>query len=290
MLCREVLISKQAMPHPYTTTLMLIIFSVYCYSDTHQQNANQEDVHPGTVSKIKPVDGVVRKFDESAEVRCFPSVAGAKLSWYRNDELLTDDDKKYIISTENSSLTIKAAQTNDVGVYQCAEDDEPRVNVTLYSVPYVRGEKSINTSPGHSVTLDCKPRGLPVPEVTWYGSDQLILPDGKRFALKNSTVLNGQLVINNLEYSDYKIYTCVATNMYGSYNGTTLVRVKSPWRAIWPIIGIIIQLIILTVIIFFYEMRKKKEMEIEKRREAEFNKSHPVDTGRSEGVRQRKSN
>jgi hypothetical protein len=267
------------------------------YSDTHASNAtvNGGDIHPAAsaVSKVKPIDGVARRLYESAELRCVPTAHGAELSWYRKDELLTEDNTKYSFSRDNSSLTIHNVGIDDLGVYQCEESDELRANVTLYSYPFVRDEKSINTAPGYSVTLECRARGLPLPVVTWYnnqnGIDQQILQDGKRFVFENTTVTNGQLVISDLHFDDYTIYTCVATNPFGSNNGTTLLRVKSQWNALWPIIGIAVQLVILAVIIFFYERNKKKEMEIEKKREAEFNKAHPVDSGRGEGARQRKS-
>lgn len=286
------------MMRPYLVIFVLISIAVYCYSETHSGDVtvHHANVEPAATTKeIKPIDGVARKFGESAEIRCVPTAPGAEVYFYRNDELIERDDKRYIFNPENSSITIKHVGYDDIGVYQCSENDEQRVNVTLYSIPYVRDEKSVNTSPDYNVTLDCKAKGLPLPVVTWYGYNtttgvnQLISSDDKRVLILNSTITNGQLKITKLTYDDYKLYTCVASNRYGSHNGTTLVRVKSQWRAIWPIIGIIIQLAILALIIFFYERRKKQEMEIEKKLEAEFNKSHPVDGDRSEGLRQRKS-
>jgi len=275
---------------------MLITVDVYSETHTANDTVNQVDNEPAAIATgIKPIDGVARKFGESADLRCVPTTHESEVFWYRNDKLIASDDKKYIFNLKNSSITIKHVGYDDVGVYQCSENDELRVNVTLYSIPYVRGEKSINTSPDYNVTLECKVKGLPMPVITWYGYNgttgisHLISSDGSRIFIQNSTVTNGQLTITKLTYDDYKLYICEATNRYGSYNGTTLVRVKSQWRAIWPLIGIIIQLAILALIIFFYERRKKQEMEVEKRLEAEFNKSHPVDGERSEGLRQRKS-
>jgi len=264
--------------------LILANFALLCYSDEEQHDAVD-----GSVGSIKPIDGVARKLGESAMIGCVPSVAGAELSWYKKDSLLTSDEQKYNINNVNFSLTILHVGIDDLGVYQCEENDNLRANVTLYSAPFVRSERSMNRYVGGELKLECRARGLPLPSVTWYGNDKLILSDGKRVTVSNVTdgVTNGLLSIDSLLSSDYMIYTCVATNRYDTNNGTTLVRVKSRWGVVWPIIGIIIQLCILALIIFFYERRKKKEMEVEKRREEEFNKSHPVE---STGPRQRKSN
>jgi len=251
------------------------------------------------VSGLRGVDRVLRELAGTVEIRCIPSVPGAELNWYKNDKELTDGDQ-YTFSHENSSMTIKKVGYEDLGIYECREDgqsvDEKKTaNVTILSVPFVRPgvEKSFNKSPGSSIELECRVYGHPMPVVTWYvvdlldGTEKIVVPDETRVVLRNLSAINSQLTINDLKYEDYKIYKCNASNVYGTDTWDILVRVKSGWRAIYPISLIGIQLVILAVIIFFYERRKKKEMEVEKRREAEFNKSHPVDGGRSDGLRKR---
>jgi len=293
--------------HVITVLFLLTSMALYCYSsqdtlpsnatESHEKGDPDPDLHlpNGAVSKLKAGDGVARERGGQAELRCNPSVRGADVTWYRNEKELTDGEK-YSFSRENNSITIKSVGYDDIGVYQCEVNDELRVNVTLYSVPFVLNGKSINTNPGYNITIDCRVRGLPSAVVTWYGYSpqnelgQLIESDGKHYIMSNTTTTtNGQLTLPDLVYEDYKVYLCMATNEFGSNNGTTLVRVKKPYRAVWPIIGILVQVLVLAVIIYFYERRKKKEMEIEKRREAEFNKSHPVDAGHDAGIRQRKS-
>lgn len=285
---------------------VLILFSLNAcgYSDSTSDSTDdvKQDAAPSGagasegagagVPALRPVDGLVINRGAKVELRCITSTPDINVVWFRNDKEL-NDEKKYSFNHENKSMTVLDAGLADLGVYQCStENDDTKINVTLYSVPFVREQKSINTSPTYDVTLDCRASGLPTPVVTWFGSSDIlpsplqIIPDGKRFVINNSTAINGELVISNLTYDDYKMYTCMASNVYGSINATILVRVKSQWRSVWPISGIIIQLIILAIIIFFYERKKKQEMEVEKKREAEFNKTHPVDGG----LRQRKSN
>jgi len=171
------------------------------------------------------------------------------------------DDRHVVVKyPENSTLEIIYAGRDDVGAYVCKEDDTKFAVVLLRASPYVYHTRSVNLNRGSTLELECRGFGVPEPSVTWYCADLPLVEDGKRIRLSNtSTMHHGLLTIESLEVSDYNNYMCMAVNEHGSYNSTTLVRVKSPLRVLWPIFGIIIQLAALAIIIFFYERRKKKQ-------------------------------
>jgi len=98
--------------------------------------------------------------------------------------------------------------------------------------PFVQNGKSQTIALGSMLEVPCDGWGFPVSAVTWYGDDQLIIPDGNRIMFEDyhvNTELNltgGLLKIKNVQYSDYKVYKCKLDNSFGNSNGTTLVRIK----------------------------------------------------------------
>lgn len=196
-------------------------------------------------------------------IGCMPTEPGNDVKWYRDGEELKSDSSQYEIEKyeDNSTIHFIFAGRDEIGAYICKEDEDNQVVVTLRSGPYVYYKKSINLNIGNTLNLECRGFGIPEPSVTWFRADQPLVEDGKRVKFENTTaMINGMLIITDLEATDYSEYTCMAMNDYGVYNSTTLVRVKSPYRAIWPIVGIVVQLAAMAVIILIYERRKKKDV------------------------------
>ena len=213
-----------------------------------------------TQGEIQAINGEIHPPADGIMIGCRPSESDKEVKWYKNDVLVVEDDRHIIEKyPENSTLEIRYPGKEDIGVYVCKEDDGHQVNVTLRSGPYVYYKKSINLNRGNTLNLECRGYGDPHPTARWFREDQELFEDGKRIKFLNTTsVSNGRLVIENLEITDYSDYKCMAFNYIGSYNSTTLVRVKNPLRVFWPIFGIVLQLGILAIIIFIHERRKKK--------------------------------
>lgn len=76
---------------------------------------------------------------------------------------------------------------------------------------------------GSCALIDCNITGDPFPRVEWFNShgERLDTQSGGRWWLLDDGVLN----ITSIQFSDRGKYTCMATNVHGTSNGTVTLRV-----------------------------------------------------------------
>lgn len=91
--------------------------------------------------------------------------------------------------------------------------DKPEIDQRLSS------EQNISWF-GNTIYLRCVARGVPVPDVTWYGINGTILVNGTSYYPGRSTLK--LLIANKL---DFGIYSCSAKNKYGiAWHNVTVIR------------------------------------------------------------------
>ncbi|KAK8388334.1 hypothetical protein O3P69_020369 [Scylla paramamosain] len=190
------------------------------------------------------------------------------LDWFRDDEKLESNDHIKII-TANSSLIINDPTKDDSGIYRCQTragipKDNPLVkNFTVIYFTIRKMTKSIVVTDQEELSLECPVDGKPFPKIVWR-KDSVSLLEMKandsriNFATNENEVPNAKLIISKVDPNDRGNYTCNVTTPFGSYEVFTYVRVKDIYAALWPFLGILVEVLLLGIIIFIFEKRRAK--------------------------------
>ncbi|XP_042145004.1 neuroplastin isoform X2 [Ixodes scapularis] len=186
---------------------------------------------------------------------------GLDIIWFKDGKKLSADEPRYSQNSDTNTLVINDPTYADTGNYTCAVVDggDNATIVVQTNVTIEVSEISKNQVEGDPLTLSCKAFGVPVPEVTWFKNDEPLNISDPRISLEPlDNVTNAKLVIQNLNFDDRAEYTCFATNGISNATMMVLVRVKDKLAALWPFLGICVEVAVLCAIIFIYEKKRVK--------------------------------
>ncbi|NWQ99883.1 TITIN protein, partial [Paradoxornis webbianus] len=192
----------------------------------------EEVVAPILRRRLEPLEVAVNHVAKfTCEVEMAPNV---KFQWYKAGREIYDGDK-YTIRTSNylSTLEIPRPQVVDCGEYSCkASNQHGSVSstavLTVTEPPsFVKKvDPSYLLTPGDSARLQCKIKGSPEIQVTWFKNNKEIHESNThRMSFVNFVAV---LDILEMKVDDTGTYSCEAVNEVGSDSCTTEVVVKEP--------------------------------------------------------------
>lgn len=217
-----------------------------------------------------------------------------EVTWMKDGEPLAKKDNVELSHTgEVHTLKITKPKVTEIGSYICeSKGKESSSSFRVVMAPVViELAKSFNVVEGEKFRLPCVVKGYPTPRIEWRREgedmwDTIIPSDRFLFEANEDKIENATLVILDIKMEDRDNYMCFAENAYGTHNSTTLIRVIDKYAALWPFLGICVEVIVLCAVIFVCERRRNKKQFDESDNE-QNNTKHVVNAKDSE-VRNRK--
>ncbi|XP_016891933.1 contactin-4 isoform X2 [Cynoglossus semilaevis] len=155
--------------------------------------------------------------------------------WLKNGRRLSAEGR---IHVEDGRLTISSISQSDSGMYQCVSENEHGALYASAELKVVASPPDFTQRPvrkstviqkGGEVVLECRPHASPRATTSWWkGGEQL--KDSKRQTIME----DGTLRITNISRSDGGMYTCVASNHFGTSSSTGTLLVKEPTKIVVP--------------------------------------------------------
>ncbi|NXB05638.1 TITIN protein, partial [Cnemophilus loriae] len=215
-----------------TATLKLEAPEKIIHEKLEEEVEMEVKVAPILRRRLEPLEVAVNHVAKfTCEVEMAPNV---KFQWYKAGREIYDGDK-YSIRTSNylSTLEIPRPQVVDCGEYSCkASNQHGSVSstavLTVTEPPsFVKKvDPSYLLTPGDSARLQCKIKGSPEIQVTWFKNNKEIHESNThRMSFVNSVAV---LDILEMKVDDTGTYSCEAVNEVGSDSCTTEVVVKEP--------------------------------------------------------------
>lgn len=238
------------------------------------------------------------KYEMTGELLKIDDVQESELGVYScyNDEGTKMKSFKLDVSVKLRHLPLSISiDEGSKAVIRCHIDaSDQDIRIDWYSRP--EGEEDttvLNTVCAKTEESDCT---VPEAQALFEATDKSIpaVPLASRTSIKTETdddgLLTSTLTIVDTEVSDRRVFICQASLKEAESSALanckeskhcdrtdTVLRVKDPLAAVWPFCGIVVEVILLCVIIFFCEKRKTGE---EKEDYDEGSKENNVSGGR----------
>ncbi|XP_065148067.1 neuroplastin-like isoform X2 [Paramisgurnus dabryanus] len=215
--------------------------------------------------------------------------------WMKNGEEIPDTRN----NGKNIEYKLQKPRADDAGEYMCVFlfDKTPQANATIEvkAAPDITGHKrSENKNEGERAVLYCKSVGYPYPQWTWRkldSSNNLDIDNSSgRFFISSKDGYTELSIIDLDLTSDPGEYQCNATNTVGTISMTSVLRVRSYLAPLWPLLGVLTEIIILVLIIVIYEKRKKPDDVPDDDEPAGPMKTNSTNNHKDKNLRQRNTN
>ncbi|XP_075689566.1 hemicentin-1 [Rhinoderma darwinii] len=162
------------------------------------------------------------------------------VTWYKDDNLLTSNDKVFILPGGHS-LQIARTHLEDAGIYTCvavneAGEDSLHYNIRVLLPPTFEGiseslSEDIISLENKTVLLNCTVKSQPAPTITWQKDGHVIKEENHYQILSAGRYLQ----IKNAQLMDTGRYVCIVENVAGSAEKIFNLNINVPPRIIGSI-------------------------------------------------------
>lgn len=173
------------------------------------------------------------------------------------------------------NLKLSDAENNDVGNWSCHAmvGTEERASADAHVVTTIAvriKQDNLNVVEEERLRIECSVLGNPYPDLTWRINTTNYTGDAANYdraRIEDHTddsgklVENGVLIIDKVNKDDRGHFYCIGTNKYWDQNreeSGTMIRVKDKYAALWPFLGICIEVVFLCALIIIYEKKRNK--------------------------------
>ncbi|XP_064094218.1 neuroplastin-like isoform X3 [Macrobrachium nipponense] len=240
--------------------------SVYVISVSHGRNEEKVDPQGEDIQVLfegRPVKIFCNLTAEGGENGVAPKT-DIPIEWFKDGNKILEGER-YKIFRENFTLVIEDAQKKDAGDYRCELNAETKLSRDhkIIFLEIRKMDKSQNVDEKQQLVIECPVDGIPEPSVMWMKNQkpmyELMANDSRISMTPNSkNITNGTLIISSAEWRDRGNYSCNITSFTYNFEKWTFLRVKDVYAALWPFIGIVIEVVILGIIIVIFEKRRAK--------------------------------
>ncbi|XP_025077209.1 hemicentin-1-like isoform X2 [Pomacea canaliculata] len=220
-------------------------------------------------------------FKKDVLLRCRADDPNSNVTWLKNGTNVSELNslsKTQFVEHNNGDLKIIRPKRDIAGVYVCRYSDKNKMevekNVTLFAEPYVLPfQANVSLTEQGRVELLCRVLGYPRPiSITWFKdgveinmTEERELNESHYNFSEAEGYSNARLVIESVVIEDDGNYTCWASNGSITRGNWVLIRVRGKLAPLWPLLGILVQVILLAVIISVSEKRRKRKEKAEDR-------------------------
>lgn len=153
--------------------------------------------------------------NKSLEIPCELSSSGRSVTWYKDDDVLSQGDGGRI-RIQPGGLEIRDSKSSDAGTYTCLGSGGMGVSVSVAAPIAIEPMPAYqNAKVNGTVTISCNIDTRPLPRVSWFLGDTPLTPT-ERITLTSGKngVENAKLTIHRVNLQDRNRYTCRAAHMH----------------------------------------------------------------------------
>lgn len=208
---------------------------------------------------------LIAEYWKRLEIECVlqDEPSNAVIRWVKDGKSLDPSDR---IVIKDNAVNISHAQEFDAGQYRCDVYEGSNKSPSGYAELLVKfkpytwfHDKDLTVIEEMPINLTCLVKGNKV-EVKWrYENDTGVAVERNFTYFDADGVKNGRLFVKSANKTDRGSYYCSGrSGDLQSEESKVFVRIKGKYAALWPFLGICLEVLVLCTVIFIYEKRRDK--------------------------------